>query len=73
MVRSVEVQAHQPKQRCDDATMPKWQAEEHAEGQRRENRQVRVALLPAMTASRRRHRLPDFVWASDRTYHPQLS
>jgi len=53
----------------NDATMPKWQAEEHAEGQRRENRQVRVALLPAMTASRRANDVFAKL-ASPDEYHP---
>ena len=55
VVRSVEAQAHQPKQRRDEALgLPKRHVEEHAEGQRLENRQVRVARLPAPTAGRRR-------------------
>ena len=47
--------AHQPEQRRDEALgLPKRQVEEHAQGQRRQDRQVRVALLPATTPGRRR-------------------
>ena len=55
MVRGVQVQAHQPEQRRDETlSLPKRQVEEHAQGQRRQDRRVRVALLPATTAGRRR-------------------
>ena len=55
VVRGVQVQAHQPEQRRDEALgLPKRQVEEHAQGQRRQDRQVRVALLPATTPGRRR-------------------
>ena len=55
MVWGVQTQAHQPEQRRDEALgLPKRQVEEQAQGQRREDRQVRVTLLPARAAGRRR-------------------
>ena len=55
MVRGVQVQARQPEQRRDEALgLSKRQVEEHAQAQRGEDRQVRVARLPSTTAGRRR-------------------
>ena len=54
VVRGVQVQVQQPEQRRDEALgLPKWQVEEHAQAQRGQDRQVRVARLPAPTPRRR--------------------
>jgi hypothetical protein len=60
VVWGLQVQAHQPKQRRDEALgLPKGQVEDRPQGQGSQDCRVRVAALPSATAVRRRRPGPD--------------